>query len=128
MTKASPSRRKKRVAKKVAKKASKNAPKRKSNGANGKMTLTPQEREALVGRDRQLAVKKVQLANLRLQIKNLEKQEDKVARVLNRELEAFSDVIKELAESKGIDTDAPPEWELNLRNMEFERIKGAAQA
>lgn len=110
MTKASPTRRTKRMAKKTSAKS------------NGK-SLTKDEQERLVQMDRILAQQKVQLANIELQIDDLKRQKRGMVNQLRRGTEAFNDAAKEMAEAHGIDPESNTEaWKLDLNKMQFEQV------
>ena len=112
MTKASPQRRAKRTAKKAPVKS-------KSNGKS----LTKDEQERLVQMDRTLAQQKVQLANVELQIADLERQKRGMINELRRGVEGFNDAAKEMAEAHGIDPESTTEaWKLDLSKMQFEKV------
>lgn len=117
MTKASPQRRTKRMAKKSSTASS---GKSKSNGKS----LTQEEQAKIVQMDRSLAQKKVQLANIELQIADWERQKRTMVNELRRGMESFNDAAKEMAEAHGIDPDNVEEsWKLDLSTMSFEKEK-----
>jgi tRNA uridine 5-carbamoylmethylation protein Kti12 len=110
MTKASPQRRAKRAAKKTA------------SNSNGK-SLTKEEQDRVVQMDRGLAQRKVQLANIELQIEELKRQKRSIVNDLRRGVEAFNDAAKEIAEAHGIDPESTTEaWKLDLTKMQFEQV------
>ena len=117
MTKASA----KRVAKRVAKKVN-----GKSNGASP-FKLTAAEKQQLQGFQSDLNGKKLQLANVDVQLDDLEKQRKQLIRDISNGNTGFTEFVEAAAKERDIDIDNEP-WRLKLDTMTFERSGPAPQA
>jgi hypothetical protein len=120
MTKASTA----RIKKRVAKKATNGTAKR--NGASP-YKLTAAEKQQLEGFQSDLNGKKLQLANIDVQLDDLDKQRKQLIRDISNGNTGFTQFVEAAAKERDIDIDNEP-WRLKLDTMTFERSGPTPQA